>query len=132
MATTINLDTSQRVDIICKRGDTFSLRLTLTDSDGIATFYDSDIFLMQVRDADTNDTSTELSTSPVTPDPSVTTSVEFTFSSDTMKEIESGLYVYDIEQKRVSDSEGNTLDTPTVVTLIYGTLKVNEDVAITV
>lgn len=131
MATTINLDTSQRVDIICKRGDTFSLRLTLTDSDNIASFYDSDVFLMQVRDADTNDTSTELSMSPTTPDPATTTSVEFTFSSQTMKNINSGLYVYDIEQKRMKDSEGNDLDTPTVVTLIYGTFKVNEDVAIT-
>lgn len=122
MATTINLDTSQRVDIICKRGDTFSLRLTLTDSDGAASFAQTDTFLMQVRDADTNDTDTELSTTPTTPDPTSQTYIDFTFSPSVMRVIESGLYVYDIEQET---SEG------AVTTLIYGTFKVNEDVAIT-
>ena len=122
MATTINLDTSQRVDIICKRGDTFSLRLTLTDSDGAASFAETDTFLMQVRDADTNDTTTELSTTPTTPDPTLQTYIDFTFSPSVMRDIESGLYVYDIEQET---SEG------AVTTLIYGTFKVNEDVAIT-
>jgi len=39
-----------------------------------------------------------------------------------MKAINAGLYVYDIEQKT---NEG------VVTTLIYGTLKVNEDVSIT-
>ncbi len=122
MATTINLDTSQRVDIICKRGDTFSLRLTLTDSDGAASFESTDTFLMQVRDADTNDTSTELSTTPTTPDPTSQTYIDFTFSAATMKAVESGLYVYDIEQETSSG---------VVTTLIYGTFKINEDVAIT-
>jgi hypothetical protein len=123
MASTINLDTSQRVDIICKRGDTFSLRLTLTDSEGAASFAQTDTFLMQVRDADTNDASTELSTSPTTPDPTSQTYIDFTFSATTMQGIDSGLYVYDIEQET---SEG------VVTTLIYGTFKINEDVAITV
>jgi hypothetical protein len=122
MATTINLDTSQRVDIICKRGDTFSLRLTLTDSDGAASFAQTDTFLMQVRDADTNDATTELSTTPTTPDPTSQTYIDFTFSPSTMRDIDSGLYVYDIEQETSAGA---------VTTLIYGTFKVNEDVAIT-
>tara|TARA_S200002703_G_scaffold98111_1_gene84807 strand:+ start:3166 stop:3402 length:237 start_codon:yes stop_codon:yes gene_type:complete len=77
---------------------------------------------MQVRDADTNDTSTELSTTPTTPDPTSQTYIDFTFSAATMKAVESGLYVYDIEQETSSG---------VVTTLIYGTFKINEDVAIT-
>lgn len=124
MAKTINLDTSQRVDIICKRGDTFSLRLTLTDNatPPVASFDQTDTFLMQVRDADTNDTSTELSTSPTTPDPTSLTYIDFTFGASTMRAIDAGLYVYDIEQEKADGA---------VTTLIYGTFKVNEDVAIT-
>ena len=36
MATQINLDTSTRVDITCRKGDTFSLEFTFTDSAGVA------------------------------------------------------------------------------------------------
>lgn len=123
MATTVNLDTSQRVDIICKRGDTFSLRVTMTDSDGDASFAVGDTFLMQVRDADTNDTSTVLE---ITPSAAIQADVDnkyidFTKAAASMKALTSGLYVYDIEQ----NSSG------TISTLIYGTFKVNEDVSIT-
>lgn len=130
MATTINLDTSQRVDIVCKRGDTFSLRLTLTTDQGAAAFTADDIFLMQVRDSDVNDSATAaditLTTSVDSIDPTAQTYIDFTFDSATMKDIPSGLYVYDIEQQAYDGATG-----PTVSTLIYGTFKVNEDVSIT-
>ena len=42
-------------------------------------------------------------------------------AASVMKTMPAGLYVYDVEQKSGS----------TVTTLIYGTLKVNEDVSIT-
>jgi hypothetical protein len=125
MATQINLDTSQRVDITCRRGDTFSLRLTLTDATdpSLGSFNSTDSFLMQVRDADTNDTTTVIDVPPVTGvDPTVTTHIDFTVAATDMKLVPSGLYVYDIEQET---------DTGVVVTLIYGTFKVNEDVSIT-
>jgi len=125
MATQINLDTSQRVDITCRRGDTFSLRLTLTDATdpSLGSFLATDSFLMQVRDADTNDTATVIDVAPVTGvDPTATTHIEFTVAASVMKDVLSGLYVYDIEQET---------DTGVVVTLIYGTFKVNEDVSIT-
>jgi len=124
MATQINLDTSQRVDITCRRGDTFSLRLTLTDATdpSLGSFLATDSFLMQVRDADTNDTTTVIDVPPVTGvDPTATTHIDFTVSAADMKLVPSGLYVYDIEQKTT---------TGVVVTLIYGTFKVNEDVSI--
>jgi len=129
MAQTINLDTSQRVDIVCRRGDTFSLRLTLTDSSGVAAFTVDDIFLMQVRDSDLNDSATAaditLATTVTSVDPTAQTYVDFTFSNTEMQ-IPSGLYVYDIEQQAYDGATG-----PTVGTLIYGTFKVNEDVSIT-
>ena len=36
MASKVNLDISERLDITCRRGDTFSLTLTLKDSSGTA------------------------------------------------------------------------------------------------
>tara|TARA_R110001606_G_scaffold348736_3_gene498365 strand:- start:202 stop:432 length:231 start_codon:yes stop_codon:yes gene_type:complete len=75
-----------------------------------------------VRDADTNDTATVIDVAPVTGvNPAVTTHIDFTVSAEVMKAVPSGLYVYDIEQKTA---------TGVVVTLIYGTFKVNEDVSI--
>ena len=34
MAKKVNLDVSERLDIICRQGDTFSITLTLKDSAG--------------------------------------------------------------------------------------------------
>ena len=131
MAQTINLDVSQRVDIVCRRGDTFSLTLTYTKDDGTgdANFVDDDVFLLQVRDADTNDSSTILSLDGVA-DASEKT-ITFTKSAGDMKTVASGLYVYDAEQKVINNSDGNALSTPTVTTLLHGTFKINEDVSIT-
>jgi len=54
MAQTINLDTSQRVDITCKRGDTFDLSLTLKDDapTPASIVANSDTFKMEVRASD--------------------------------------------------------------------------------
>lgn len=64
MANTLNLDRSQRLDVVCKRGDTFKMNLELKDDDGTAIemnptnpqettpYY---AFKMEVRAADTDD-----------------------------------------------------------------------------
>ena len=54
MAKTINLDTSQRVDITCRKGDTFDLSLTLKDnaSTPASVVADADTFKMEVRTTD--------------------------------------------------------------------------------
>lgn len=132
MASNINLDTSQRVDITCRKGDTFDLRLTITDSIGAANFEAGHIFRMEVRDSDTGDPVANTAspavnfTITVTADGDDVTAkyVDLTLSADTMKTMPSGLYVYDVEQK-TDDT------TPVVSTLIYGTLKINEDITIT-
>lgn len=114
MAKTINLDASQRVDIICKKGDTFNLQLTIKDDSGnpnVSGTYD-----MEVRPSD-DDTGTPIITINGVTDAGEGT-VSFTHSASNMATVASGLYVYDIE---------NT-DDSVVSTLIYGTFKVNEDV----
>ncbi len=126
-ATKINLDTSSRVDVTCRKGDTFSLRLTVTKADGTAAFANNDIFLLQVRDSDTGDLVSNGSDNFAA---TVTASntdasnkyIDFTVAHTVMKTMPSGLYVYDVEQKTTSG---------VVSTLIFGTLKVNEDVSIT-
>ena len=49
MANKVNLDVSEKLDITCRRGDTFSLTVTLKDSSGTAlTLSTSEYkFLMQ-------------------------------------------------------------------------------------
>lgn len=127
MAKTINLDTSQRVDIICRKGDTFSLRLTLTDESGeTAGFAANDTFRMQVRDSDTGSnviTNTESNTAfeiLVTATGTDVTNkyVDFSKDASVMKTMPAGEYVYDIEQTSGSVTK----------TLIYGVIKINEDI----
>lgn len=137
MATKINLDTSERVDITCRKGDTFSLRLNITNDDGTVGFAANDVFLMEVRNSDTGNLVTNgvsnFSASVTADDNSAggvndgagntNTSlkyIDFTIAHTVMKTMPSGLYAYDIEQKSA---------TGVVTTLIYGTVRVIEDVS---
>lgn len=127
MAKKINLDTASRVDVICRKGDTFKLKLTITDSDGDVNFATDDVFLFEVRESDTgsvvqNTSSDNFSDSHTAVADDVTAkAITLEVAASVMKTMPAGLYVYDVEQKSGS----------TVTTLIYGTLKVNEDVSIT-
>lgn len=157
MANQINLDRSQRVDITCKRGDTFKLNLELKDDNGVAVVLGNDqdsnltdyyFYKMEVREVDTHDATGSgvegyiLQSNGVI---STTTNgeVTFTITHDNMggSNLSSGLYVYDIQQKVVSDlgdddAEGGTgadADTiDSVETLLYGLFKVVEDVTVAV
>lgn len=127
MAKKINLDTASRVDVICRKGDTFKLKLTITDSDGDVNFATDDVFLFEVRESDTgsvvqNTSNDNFSDSHTAVGDDVTAkAITLEVAASVMKTMPAGLYVYDVEQKSGS----------TVTTLIYGTLKVNEDVSIT-
>ena len=137
MATKINLDTSERVDITRRKGDTFSLRLTITNADDTVGFAANDVFLMEVRNSDTGNTVVNASSAEfkatVTADDAnngginaggeTNTSLKYidlTLAATTMKTMPSGLYAYDVEQKSA---------TGVVTTLIYGTVRVIEDVS---
>lgn len=138
MANKLNLDKSQRVDIVCRKNDTFSLKLKIEDSSGVAVDLSSGWeFNMDVRHADTDNTlatnrimSTQITIgNPGYIEADTATSgasgeVIFTCSASDMG-VESGLYVYDIQQVDTSASPN------TVETILYGTFQINEDVTIT-
>jgi len=127
MATTINLDTASRVDITCRKGDTFTLSLTINNAAGDqAGFSVGDAFLMQVRDSDTGDVienassnAFQISVTNATADQVAAKKIDLTLAASVMGTMPSGLYVYDVQQ-----TSGTT-----VKTLIYGTIKINEDIS---
>ena len=158
MANQINLDRSQRVDITCKRGDTFNLNLELKSDSNVAlvlgnaqdnTLTDYYFYKMEVREADTHDNINDQTTHPegyvllingvVDPftgvDPNFVASenpglVTFTQTYDLMTDVPAGIYVYDIQQKITTDASGNTVSS--VETLLYGIFKIVEDVTVNV
>lgn len=118
----INLDTAARLDITCRKGDTFVMELDFGET------VNNSGWLMHVRYTDTNDAPEDIvvevddelivvedNSSGVT-DAKIT----ITIPSDTMANIDSGMYVHDIQ-----NSTGGV-----VKTYIYGLLKVNEDVTV--
>lgn len=126
MATSINLDIANRVDITTRRGDTFTLELTFNDEDGIPIDLSSGYeWMMQVREADTSTTalidgdSNDDNANDFGFTGTNTGLLTITASSATMASIEGGLYVYDLQS-----SQGAT-----VITWMYGIFKVNEDVS---
>ena len=128
----INLDISQKADIVCRKGDTFTLTLTLTDSNGTAIELASNnyLFLMQVRNRRRNSGSDGLilgttgtgvqgenNFESITVTDLVVATI--TASASTMMNIQAGSYVYDIQY----DVDG------VHTTILYGGFKVIDDVA---
>ncbi len=119
MANSINLDVATRVDITCRRGDTFKLELTFTDEDGDALDLSSGYtWKMDVKETDT-------SSGDIIADDSFTYTgnssgvLTITATSTIMEGVSGGLYVYDLQ----------SVNGGTVTTWIYGVFKVNEDVS---
>ena len=126
MATNINLDIANRVDITTRRGDTFNLELTFNDEAGdpidLSSGYE---WMMQVRESDTS------SSAILDGDSNDDLAADFGFTGDNnglltitvsatvMAGIEGGIYVYDLQS-----SQGAV-----VTTWMYGIFKVNEDVS---
>ena len=157
MAQTINLDTSQRVHIICKRGDTFELQLTLKDSGNNSIISlgedgtgggtgpnEDDSFKMEVRTADYEDTAYGtggdnndgiiLSTEDDGTGPKQI-DVVMDSNADTTGTVK--FFVDAATMATVSsgiyvyDIEMTDVsESNKVTTLIYGTFKVNEDVSV--
>ena len=118
MATQINLDNSTRVDITCRRGDTFTLEFTFTDDAGDAIDLSSYTWKMDVKETDT-------SSGDIIADDSFTysgnNSGELTVSATAtvMAAVSGGTYVYDLQS-----TNGGV-----VKTWVYGIFKVNEDIS---
>ena len=118
MATTINLDTSTRVDITCRKGDTFKLEFTFTDDDGDAIDLTTYTWKMDVKETDTS-SSDAIGDSSFTYSGNDEGKLTITATASTMAGVSGGLYVYDLQ----STNSG------TVKTWVYGIFKVNEDVS---
>ena len=149
MASSVNLDVAEQLDITCRRGDTFSLTLTLKDSSGTALQLSTlgYEFLMDVKTSAQRTrsgvsereviASSTLSTSQANAKQlsesqkgKLSTGVEFTditdsgtvkvtASADTMANLPVGIFSYDIQQK-VGD---------VVTTILRGSFTVNEDIS---
>ena len=140
MSQTVNLDVAKRVDIICRKNDTFELVLTIKDNTDASSVAAADGFKMQVR-TDDEDTGTPLmngvlvensgngSTTSGT-DGNIVITTNATAGTATFKciaddmDLASGLYVYDIQHLDYDATN------PKTTTLIYGTFKIVEDVTI--
>lgn len=143
MAKKVNLDIAQKLNITCRRGDTFRLSLTLKDADGapLTLVTSSYQFVMQVRDSAKSDGETGLILStiygrPIGADqntgviqamgPEATDNitdagvVDIVIADYTMRSVPSGRYVYDLQY---------VINETTHTTILEGAFVVNEDVS---
>ncbi|ASF00354.1 hypothetical protein [uncultured virus] len=136
MASKVNLDISERLDITCRRGDTFELTLTLKDSAGVAKTLSTSkfSFLMQVHKPRSSSKSLVIGSvnagertdnvfEPFVVDDSGNLTIKATAA--TMRQVPAGRYVYDLQE--IVPSSTSSDDTHT--TILRGTFTVNEDVA---
>lgn len=115
----VNLDVSQRLDITCRKGDTFSLTLNITDPEGNAITLAGYNFQMEVRDASSDSIIIPTTDFLFTKDANSTTGkLNITASAAIMNT--SGTYVYDLESELISSSE--------IQTWLYGLFTINEDI----
>lgn len=114
---TVNLDNAQRVDIICRKGDTFSIEIDFYNESNQPINLTTYTFKMEVSESDT-------STTPVLDDTDFTYTTNATgvllvnATANTMLTISAGVYVYGLQ----SNVAG------TVKTWLFGLFTVNEDV----
>ena len=138
MATKVNLDVSEKLNITCKKGDTFNLGLLMKDANGDALDVSTYRFLMQVKgdpDPDTGERPLIIGTASegklaqrdrdglatnftITSDESGNVTINAT--AKTMELIDAGSYVYDIQQI-------NNIDVTT--TIFEGRFIVNDDIS---
>ncbi len=119
MSSVVNLDVSKRLDVTCRKGDTFSLVINVTDAAGAVVDLTTYSFKMEVRATDTSEDST------ITDDQLTITGtslgvITITISSSVMAVIASGLYTYDLQ----------TIVSGVTQTWLHGVLQVNEDVTV--
>lgn len=118
---TVNLDTAARLDIICRKGDSFSLAVEFdSDLPDDSGGNNNDEWKLTIRE--TVDAATvELDTFTVGVNDSDPKKLDITHTSVAMATIDAGLYVYDVQY---SDGES----TPQITTYLFGTFEVREDV----
>lgn len=121
MAASVNLDISKRVDIICKKGDTFSIQLTFSDENGEDMNIEGHEFKMSVSLKTAVSSQEVISYDSFVYTVSPSNVVTIVAQHTTMSGVDAGNYVYDLQ----------SLYQETVRTWIYGVFKVNDDISIT-
>jgi hypothetical protein len=117
-----NLDIAQRLDITCRKGDTFELTITITDSTGsaldLSAYTD---FEIDVRPTD-EDSGTPILTFAFADFAATNTGILTATKSYTdMESVEAGTFVYDLQA-----TDGGTVRT----TWFYGLFTIIDDVTL--
>lgn len=116
MAKSVNLDSSTRLDITCRKGDTFVLTTKVKNSSGGNYAWSGHTVKMEVRTSDTG--TVVVPDSETSPNTNTNGTLIITIDAANM-DMDGGMYVYDVE---VTDSNGK------VSTWLHGLFIVNEDV----
>ena len=118
----VNLDVAKRLDITCRKGDTFELTVEAKDSDGNTIDFTSyTMGLAQVRPTDDSSTLVLEFTDTAATIIFSNGSFKLAQTAATMAAVDAGVYVYDVQ---LADASGK------IVTWFYGLFKINEDVSI--
>jgi len=116
----VNVDIAQRLDITCRKGDSFELILSATDASGVdvdfTTYTD---FLVQVRPTD-EDTGTPVLSFTFSDFTAEVGTLSMTKDAASMSSVTAGTYVYDMQMTDASAK---------VVTWFYGVFTINDDVS---
>ena len=115
----VQLDVAKRLDITCRKGDTFNLVINVTDSAGTAVDLSTYSFKMQVKETDTSSTNV-ISNDDITITGTAAGVLTVNIPSTVMTSVSSGLYAYDLQ----------TINAGVTQTWLTGVLKVNEDVTV--
>lgn len=133
----VNLDVTGVLDITAKRGDTFSLTLTLKDSSGTALTLSTSNYEFYFVVTEANNRKSSRSPRIVLASPNISGAVNtfespsvddsgnvtFTASSQTMSSISSGSYSYEIQYRLPSST---TVDTYS--TVLRGSFTLNRNI----
>lgn len=113
----VNLDTSQRVNITCRKGDTFTLEITFKDDNGVLMDLTGYVWKMDVRDDDVAPT-TILNDTDFDYAANSSGVLVLSANATTMAGVDGGVYVYDLQSTNAG----------AVKTWLRGRFRVNEDV----
>jgi len=113
----VNLDNAQRVDIVCRKGDTFSIEIDFYDPNNQPIDLTAYTWKMDVSESDTSPTPI-LDDTDFNYNGNSTGTLFVTATANTMSTINGGMYVYGLQSN----------DAGTVKTWLYGLFTVNEDV----
>lgn len=113
----VNLDNSQRVNIITRRGDTFRLEITFNDQLDAPLDLTGYVWKMDVRE-DAEAPATILNDTDFTYSANESGMLTIGANATTMAGVVGGIYVYDLQSTNAG----------AVKTWLRGTFRVNEDV----